>query len=66
MKAKNDYSFYLFVQLRTLINPSELEYDLQFALDNILHEQFLNSDFNNAKETEYECIINFLKKLKTN
>lgn len=63
---KKSYSFYLFVQLRCVIMPSELEYDRQFDIDQQLYDGYKNSSFNDDAKPEYECIQNFLHQYKNN
>lgn len=63
---KKSYSFYLFVQLRCVISPSELEYDRQFDIDQQLYHSYKNSSFNDDAKPEYECIQNFLHQYKNN
>lgn len=59
-----NYNFYLFVNLRIAILPNEIEYDLQYQNDTSLYEIYNNSNFNDEKLPEYECIVNFLQDLK--
>lgn len=59
-----DYSFYLFVQLRIVIMPSDLAYDLQYSIDREMYDDFIVSTFNDEKRGEYECIEEFLNYVK--
>ena len=57
------YSNFLMINLAKQFGliEFELEYDLQWAEGLILHEQFVNSGFNDEKYPEYDAIVNFLK-----
>ena len=57
-----DYNFYLFVQLRNVIMPTETEYDLQYEIDCVMYEEFLNSSYNNESNSFYDCICDYLSK----
>ena len=61
-----NYSFYLFAQLRTLILGEGVEYDIQFGIDQNLFAMYEKSEYNDANQPEYECIVNFLQALKDN
>lgn len=58
------YSFYLFVQLRTLILGEPEAYDIQFGIDQTLFVKYEKSKYNVAELPEYECMVNFLKAYK--
>jgi len=59
-----DYSFYLFVQLRMVIMPNDLEYDLQYSIDREMYDDFVASTFDDENRGEYECIAEFLNYVK--
>ena len=59
-----NYSFYLFVQLRTLILGQGIEYDIQYGVDQNLFAVYEKSDYNKGELPEYECMVNFLKAYK--
>jgi hypothetical protein len=59
-----DYNFYLFVQLRNVIMPTTTEYDLQYGIDCAMYEEFLTSSCNNENNNFYDCICDYLSKLK--
>lgn len=61
-----NYSFYLFVQLRTLILGQGIEYDIQFGIDQNLFAMYEKSEYNKADDPEYECIVAFLTAYKNN
>lgn len=42
----------------------ELEHDLQFEKAIKLHNDFINSKFNDENISEYDCILKFLKNIK--
>lgn len=58
------YSFYLFTQLRTLILSSDVEYDIQFGIDQSLFRLYEKSPYNIVDNSEYECMVNFLNAYK--
>jgi len=59
-----NYSFYLFVNLRILTLPNEIEYDIQHGNDLTLFDMFTQSSFNVGEIDEYQCMLNFLQDLK--
>jgi hypothetical protein len=61
---QNSYSFYLFVQLRCVILPSELEYDRQFDVDQSLYDAYDKSAFSKQDKGEYACMIDFFDRYK--
>jgi hypothetical protein len=61
-----NYSFYLFVQLRTLILGQGIEYDIQYGIDQDLFGVYEKSDYNKGELPEYECMVNFLQAYKNN
>ena len=61
-----NYSFYLFVQLRTLIIGGPEAYDIQFGIDQNLFAMYEKSTYNVAELPEYECMVNFLNAYKNN
>jgi hypothetical protein len=61
-----NYSFYLFVQLRTLILGQGIEYDIQYGIDQDLFAIYEKSDYNKGELPEYECMVNFLQAYKNN
>ena len=60
----NTYSFYLFVQLRCVVLPSKLEYDLQFNADLELYQAYEKSAFSKQNKGEYDCMIDFFDHYK--
>jgi hypothetical protein len=61
---EKSYSFYLFVQLRCVILPSKLEYDLQFGIDQNLYDAYEKSAFSSQDKGEYGCMIDFFDHYK--
>jgi len=61
-----NYSFYLFVQLRTLILGQGIEYDIQFGIDQTIFSMYEKSKYNDGQLPEYECMVNFLNAYKDN
>ena len=61
-----NYSFYLFVQLRTLILGQGIEYDIQFGIDQDLFAMYEKSTYNVGELPEYECMVSFLQAYKNN
>lgn len=58
-----NYSFYLFMQLRMTIAPSTTEYDVQFDSDFKMYQDYLVSGYNDSSKSEYECMENYLKSI---
>jgi hypothetical protein len=58
-----NYNVYLFICLLKLYDKefNELEYDLQFQNAPKLYEDFFKSSFNDVKQSEYDCILAYLK-----
>jgi hypothetical protein len=58
-----NYNVYLFICLLKLYDKefNELEYDLQFQDAPKLYDDFFASDFNDTNESEYDCIVAYLK-----
>lgn len=58
-----NYNVYLFICLLKLYDKefNELEYDLQFQNAPKLYEDFFRSSFNDVKQSEYDCILAYLK-----
>ena len=58
-----NYNVYLFSCLLKIYDKefNELEYDLQFQRAPKLYEVFFASDFNNENQSEYDCIVAYLK-----
>ena len=58
-----NYNVYLFSCLLKIYDKefNELEYDLQFQRAPKLYEDFFSSDFNNENQSEYDCIVAYLK-----
>ena len=58
-----NYNVYLFICLLKLYDKefNELEYDLQFQNAPKLYEDFFKSPFNDVKQSEYDCILAYLK-----
>lgn len=59
-----NYSFYLFVQLRTLILGSPEAYDIQFGVDQNLFVMYEKSIYNREELPEHECMVDFLTAYK--
>jgi len=56
------YSIYLMIELAKVhgVIPKELEYDLTYKQGEELYEAYEKSAFNDADQSEYECIEAFL------
>jgi hypothetical protein len=61
---KNDYSFFLFSQLYSVIHPNETPYDLLFEEVQNLFYDYEESLYNDTDRGEYECMVDFLNACK--
>lgn len=56
-----EYSLYLFSKLFEIEFTLDCEYDIMFDIISRIYNKYENSDYNNPKEPEYECMVNYLK-----
>ena len=57
----SEYQFFLFTQLFNVIIEPECEYDMLYPIVRNEMDKYLDSDFNDSNEPEYECMEWYLK-----
>lgn len=63
-RERNTYSFFLFGQLTSAILKVEYEYDIFFEDVRQLYNEYNDSSFNDANQSEYDCMVNYLNSIK--
>lgn len=62
--SNQNYSFYLFCNLRQVVMPSEEAYDIQFEIDKDMYNDWLRSAESTLNISEYDAMLLFLTRIE--